>query len=170
MLVLGICNPRGEHDTYNGLYFKSSELRQMVDSQSLNGLPIRAEHGEGDLGTIVSSYVRSDGALQCLFEVPGNDIEQKIAQGFVRDGVALELSMGYTVDVQQSSDMNLTAGAKRTVEVSLVKKGARDGCHVLAFQDTDLPVQVRRTKQEEKNKQVVPAHDADGEYFALFRS
>ena len=61
MLVLGVCNPRGEADSYNGLYFRQAELSDMVASKKLHGLPVRTEHGTGDIGNIISTYVRSDG-------------------------------------------------------------------------------------------------------------
>lgn len=169
MLVLGICNPKGEADTYNGLYFTEKELAAMVQQRELLGLPIRTEHGTGDVGKILSSFVRNDGALQCLFELDGSDIEHKIAQGFVRDGIALELSMGYTVDVQQTNNNTLTAGSKKTLEVSLVKKGARDGCHILAIQDTDSCTKFRSlsaaqsTNQQKEQKESNPAA-----YFSMF--
>lgn len=135
ILVLGICNPAGEGDNYNGLYFKQTELNEMVKSKSLHGLPVRTEHGSGDAGVIVSTFVRDDGALQCLLEVNGNTLHDRIAQGFVRDGVAVDLSMGYTVDVQQTDAERLRAGQKNTIEVSLVKKGAREGCHIIAMEE-----------------------------------
>jgi hypothetical protein len=138
MLVLGICNPKGEAETYNGLYFRDSELRDMVDKKLLHGLPVRTEHGSGDIGFIVSTHMRMDGALQCMLSLHGEDLHDQIAQGFVRDGVALDLSLGYSVDVKQS-DTRLLATSKNVLEVSLVKKGARRGCHILAFQDTDKP-------------------------------
>jgi len=144
--VLGVCNPKGEHDAYNGLYFRESEMRAMVDNKSLHGLPVRTEHGTGDIGKIVSTYMRDDGGLQCLLSLEGRDLHDKIAQGFVRDGVALELSLGYTVDIQQSRD-KLHATDKKVLEVSLVKKGARQGCHILAFEDVNKPAYVRSAAQ-----------------------
>lgn len=141
-LVLGVCNPKGESDSYNGLYFRQAELSGMVDSKELHGLPVRTEHGTGDIGVIVSTYMRSDGGLQCLMELKNRDLHDQIAQGFVRDGVALELSLGYTVDVKQTDD-RFQATGKSVLEVSLVKKGARSGCHILAYQDDDRPAYVR---------------------------
>lgn len=167
MLVLGICNPKGEADTYNGLYFTEKELAAMVQQRELVGLPIRTEHGTGDVGKILSTFVRNDGALQCLFELDGSDLEHKIAQGFVRDGIALELSMGYTVDVQQTSNNTLTAGSKKTLEVSLVKKGARDGCHILAIQDPDSCTKFRSLSaapSTDQQKDFDPAA-----YFSMFK-
>jgi len=51
----------------------------------------------------------------------------------VRDGIAADLSLGYTVDVQHS-DNRLRAGEKNLLEISLVRKGARSGCHISAYE------------------------------------
>ena len=142
MLVLGVCNPKGESNAYNGLYLRDSEIQRMVEQKSLHGLPVRTEHGNGDIGTIVSTFLRDDGSLQCLLALQNRDLHDQIAQGFVRDGVALELSLGYSVDIQQSQN-KLQAVQKNVLEVSLVKKGARHGCHILAYQDQNQPVYVR---------------------------
>ena len=61
--------------------------------------------------------------------------------GFVRDGIAADLSLGYSVDVRHSgahasAPQRLQAGAKKVLEISLVRRGARRGCHVLAYQDS----------------------------------
>ena len=50
------------------------------------------------------------------------------------DGLALDLSLGYTVDIQ-NTDNSLQAVQKKIVEVSLVRKGARRGCHITAYQE-----------------------------------
>jgi hypothetical protein len=67
-------------------------------------------------------------------ELSKSSLPACLAQGFVRDGLALDLSLGYTVDIQ-NTDNNLQAIEKRIVEVSLVRKGARKGCHITAYQD-----------------------------------
>ena len=61
--------------------------------------------------------------------------------GFVRDGIAADLSLGYSVDVRHSGALasapqRLQAGAKKVLEISLVRRGARRGCHVLAYQES----------------------------------
>ena len=161
MLVLGVCNPRGEADSYNGLYFRQAELSDMVASKELHGLPVRTEHGTGDIGNIISTYVRSDGGLQCLMELKNRDLHDQIAQGFVRDGVALELSLGYTVDVKQTDD-RFKATSKSVLEVSLVKKGARSGCHILAYQDKHRPAFVRAEANTEANTAAASAGKVHG--------
>lgn len=147
MLILGTCNPAGEKGAYNGLYLKQDELQALVDSREMVGVPVKAEHSGQGVGTVVSTFLRGDGALQCVMEVPEDSVCSSLAGGFVRDGVAAELSLGYTVDVEHSggkeeSEKKLKAGRKRVLEVSLVRKGARQGCHILAYQEEGRPVVV----------------------------
>ena len=79
MLLLGICNPAGEGATYNGLYYKQDELASMVADGCLHDVPVKQEHSGGDVGRVVSSFVRSDGALQCVMEVDDSTVEGSIA-------------------------------------------------------------------------------------------
>ena len=139
MLLLGTCNPRGERATYNGLYYTENELAAMVSSGALCGVPIKTEHTGASLGTVVSGFLDDSGALQCVMEVDESTVEGCIASGFVRDGVAADLSLGYTVDVQHTQD-RLKAGEKKMLEISIVRKGAREGCHISAYQDANGPV------------------------------
>jgi hypothetical protein len=110
MLLMGVCNPTGEQDTYNGLYLTRSELSSVV------------------------SDLDAQGNLNCIMELSKSSLAACLAQGFVRDGLALDLSLGYTVDIQ-NTDNNLQAIEKKIVEVSLVRKGARSGCHITAYQE-----------------------------------
>ena len=59
------------------------------------------------------------------------------AAGLVRSGVAADRSLGYAVDVRQSAPDQLRAGHKRVLEVSLVRKGAREGCHIVGYDGDD---------------------------------
>ena len=138
MLVLGTCNPRGEGATYNGLYLKQAELEDMVATRAMVDVPVKTEHSGASVGRVVSAFLGASGALQCVMELDETSVAGSLAGGFVRDQVAAELSLGYTVDVQHSCDgrdRRLEAGAKKVLEVSLVRKGARDGCHITAYQD-----------------------------------
>ena len=133
MLLVGTCNPSGEAATYNGLYYKQEELQALVREGRLRGVPVKTEHTGLEIGRVVSSFLDSRGALQCVMEVDESTVEGSIASGFVRDGIAVDLSLGYSVDVQHSDD-RLKAGEKRLLEISLVRRGAREGCHISAYQ------------------------------------
>ena len=137
MLVLGTCNPAGEGSLYNGLYLKQNELHDLVASRAMVGVPVKAEHSGQEVGSVVSTFLRDDGALQCIMNVPEDSVRSSLAGGFVRDGIAAELSLGYVVDVAHSDQdrSRLKAGAKKVLEVSLVRKGARKGCHIVAYQE-----------------------------------
>ena len=134
MLLMGICNPTGEKDTYNGLYLTESELSRVVRDSKMRGIPVKTEHSGSEVGRVLTSFLDADGNLNCVMELGKTSLPACLAQGFVRDGLALDLSLGYTVDIQ-NTDNNLQAMEKKIVEVSLVRKGARKGCHITAYQD-----------------------------------
>jgi hypothetical protein len=134
-LLLGVCNPRGESNTYNGLYFTRAELMEIVHTRSLCGTPVKIEHSGAPVGEIISAYLDDSEALNCVMHIPEDNYRADILAGFVRDGVALDLSMGYTIDVRHAQNRTgYVAGRKNTVEVSVVRKGARDGCHIVAYE------------------------------------
>jgi hypothetical protein len=134
MLVMGVCNPAGEKHGYNGLYFTDSELRDLVCTGALRNVPVKAEHRGEQLGSVVSGFVDEAGRLNCVMRITDNTVEGTIAKGLVKDGIARELSLGYSVDVANSEN-KLVAHAKKVLEISLVRKGARDACYVTAFEE-----------------------------------
>jgi phage head maturation protease len=141
MLVAGVCNPRGECPGYNGLYLTSKELVDVA--ATMRGAPVKAEHSGVVLGAVVSGFVASDGALNCVVRLD-ETLEGEIVRGLVRDGVASDFSLGYHVDVTHS-DKRLVAGKKTLLEVSVVRRGARQGCHIMAYaEDKSDAVHVRR--------------------------
>jgi hypothetical protein len=145
MLVSGVCNPRGEAAGYNGLYLTAAELETVA--AEIRGTPLKAEHSGEALGTVVSGFVDDAGALHCVARINGSrdgSLEGEIARGLVRDGVAADFSLGYTVEVSHSAD-RLRAGRKQVLEISLVRRGAREGCRILAYADDGSDaVHVRR--------------------------
>lgn len=157
MLVLGTCNPAGEADHYNGLYLKRSEIDDIVANKRMNNIPIKSEHCGQEIGNVVSTFCGEDGSLKCLLEINDTDIEACIAAGFVRDNVAKDLSLGYTVDVSHSADSGadpvvgstkLVAGVKRVRECSLVRQGAREGCHIIAFESPGTDTVIKNRSPE----------------------
>jgi len=134
MLIMGVCNPTGEKDTYNGLYMTATELSEIVRDSKMRNLPVKTEHAGSEVGRVVTSFLDASGNLNCVMQLSASSIPASLAQGFVRDGLALDLSLGYTVDIQ-NTDSKLQAREKKIVEVSLVRKGARRGCHITAYQE-----------------------------------
>ncbi len=134
MLIMGICNPRGEDLNYNGLYLTQQELNNLTSNHQLLNTPVKTEHCGENIGHIVSAYINPNNQLQCVMELDNTKNAGAVVGGFIRDGLALELSLGYVVDVKHSDD-KFKAGEKRVLEVSVVKKGARDGCYIIAYEN-----------------------------------
>lgn len=134
MLIVGVCNPTGEDDTYNGLYMTATELSEIVRDNKMRNLPVKTEHAGSPVGHVITSFLDASGNLNCVMQLSTASVPASLAQGFVRDGLALDLSLGYTVDIQ-NTDSKLRAKEKKIVEVSLVRKGARRGCHITAYQE-----------------------------------
>lgn len=129
MFVIGTCNPRGESNTYNGLYLTDAEIENVVKDKKMQGIPVKSEHCGATVGTVISSFLNENRELKCLLEIENKSVEGSLAEGFVWDNIAQDLSLGYVVDVQQSGS-RLKAGQKQILEVSLVRQGARKGCHI----------------------------------------
>ena len=136
----------GEASTYNGLYLTQDEMNKMASEGTLHGIPVKTEHQGQNVGSIVSSFVDAKGCLQCVMEVDESSVEGALVSGFVRDGIATELSMGYTVDVKHTDNNKLRAGEKHPLEISIVRKGARDGCLISAYQDKGKPMMYRKVQ------------------------
>lgn len=136
MLLMGVCNPKGEDALYNGLRFTEPELANIVRSGALTGIPVKTEHTGGNIGTVISSFLDREGQLQCVMDIEDDTVEGAITGGFVKDRIAADLSMGYSVDVQHSNAKNrLMAGEKKLLEISIVRRGARKNCHILAYEE-----------------------------------
>lgn len=130
ILLLGTCNPCGEDTDYNGIYLRKDEIQNIVD-RGLYNIPVKQEHTGNSVGRVISSFVGPNGQLQCVLELD-DSLEGSIAAGFVRDGIASELSLGYSVDIVHSEKNEYKTGVKKIHEISLVRKGARSGCYILA--------------------------------------
>ncbi len=138
-----VCNPTGEEDSYNGLYMTATELSEIVRDSKMRNLPVKTEHGGSDVGHVVTSFLDAGGNLSCVMQLGTSSVATALAQDFVSDGLALDLSLGYTVDIQ-NTDRKLQSKEKKLVEVSLVRKGARRGCHITVFQEDGKNVVFRK--------------------------
>jgi len=136
MYVWGTANPVGESAGYDGMYLTGSEINNMVLDRELHGLPVKIEHMGDNVGTIVSAW-QHHGRLELLLNIDDNspNLSSALASSFVSGNVCKDLSLGYTVAVKQSADGALSTNNKRVVEVSLVKRGARQQCHIHGFFD-----------------------------------
>jgi hypothetical protein len=134
MYVWGTANPVGESSGYDGMYLTGSDINNMVIDRTLTGLPVKIEHVGDSVGTIVSAW-QHNGRLDLLLNIDDKSpsLSTVLASTFVSGKVCKDLSLGYTVAVQQSKDGSLSTNNKRVAEVSLVKQGARKQCHIHGF-------------------------------------
>lgn len=150
------------------MFLKDSELRALAPT--LRGVPVKCEHAGIAVGRIASAFVDEDGRLNTIMKLDESSFAGRMASSFVSNGTAGELSLGYTVDVKQSltSCEKVEAQEKKVLEVSLVKKGARDNCNILAMEKHGLFLrsagQENATEGVEK-KQTETCSQAGFDYF-----
>ena len=132
MLLWGTINPAGEQNDYKGFYYTKDDIRRCVDSAEMVGKPVRIEHVGSDVGRVVSAWQNNKGQMDCVLEIDQKCLEGAVVSKFVGQGVCKELSLGYVVDVQ-NSDGCISATNKHVVEVSIVRKGARQDCYIHGY-------------------------------------
>lgn len=132
MLVWGTVNPEGEKDTHTGVLLRERDIEDLSHTNALVGKPVKIEHQGGDVGRIIHAW-KHDNRLDCVMEIDRDTAESLFAQSFIRMGKTPELSLGYSVTMQQSENGTINGGTKEVLEVSLVRKGARHNCHVRGF-------------------------------------
>lgn len=132
MLVYGTCNPEGEQDEHTGVYLRQADIAHLVQSGALLDLPVKIEHTGIPVGRVVSAW-DYDNRLDCVFRIDDNSIDSIFAQEFVKNRKCAELSLSYHVTMQHSRDGLLSGGNKELIEVSIVKRGARNDCKIHGF-------------------------------------
>ena len=133
-LLWGTANPEGLKDSYRGVYLNASDVKSMVEqvgeaNAKGGGIPVKLEHSGINLGRVVSAW-ESRGTLECVLEINERVLEGSIGAEFVRSGICKDLSLGYTVEMAQSSTGQVHARRKKLNEISIVVKGARQRCNV----------------------------------------
>jgi hypothetical protein len=135
-LVWGTAIPEGLKDTYRGVYLNHSDIASMVDQVNQanargdgRGIPVKLEHTGVPLGRVVSAW-ENRGTLECVLEINERVLEGSIGAEFIRTGICKDLSLGYTVEMEQSKTGSMQSRRKKLNEVSIVVKGARHQCNV----------------------------------------
>jgi len=137
MFVWGTANPPGEMDGYNGLFLTQADIQSVVQDNSLNGLPVKIEHKGIKVGSVVTAW-NNNGKLDLLIDVDERVLEGDVVSRFVRNKVCNDLSLGYTVGLQYSETAKTYTPAKKTFnEVSIVRAGAREKCHIHGYSVDD---------------------------------
>jgi hypothetical protein len=136
-LIWGTANPEGLANSYNGVYLNKEDITSMVSQvRTANNIgepiPVHLEHKGVQLGHVVSAW-EHNGTLQCVLELNERVLEGSISKEFVRSGIVKDLSLGYSVDMQQSKKEGIKTNNKILREISMVKQGAQRHCHIHAF-------------------------------------
>ena len=132
-LLWGTANPEGMRN-YSGVYLNTDDIRDMiaqVEDSNRKGdpMPVHVEHKGVCVGRVLTAW-EHQGSLECVLSLNNSVLEGSIGSEFVRAGICRDLSMGYTLSMQQSSDGGIQMGKKRLKEISIVKRGARPRCHI----------------------------------------
>jgi hypothetical protein len=105
----------------------------------MRDLPVMTEHSGSAVGSVISAFIDENGQLNCVMHLEKDSIPAHITREFIRKGIASDLSLGYTVDIKNHDD-KLHAAEKKILEVSIVRKGARNGCHITAYENDSKDV------------------------------
>jgi hypothetical protein len=135
-LIWGTANPEGLQNSYKGVYLNANDVTSMVEQvKTANArgevIPVKLEHTGVPLGKVVSAW-ENQGRLDCVLEIDERVLEGSISAEFVRTGICQDLSLGYTMTMEQSKS-GLQSRTKRLNEISIVVKGARKKCKVHGF-------------------------------------
>jgi hypothetical protein len=133
-LVWGTANPEGLNPEYKGVYLNTDDISSMIQqvgdaNQKGTPIPVKLEHTGVNMGKVISAW-ENKGQLECVLEINERLLEGSIGAQFVRSGICKDLSLGYTVEMVQSSTGKMQSRRKKLNEISVVVKGARRNCRV----------------------------------------
>ena len=132
MLVWGTANPAGESESYNGLRLRQNDISGLLRGDGLVGTPVKIEHKSLCVGQVLSAW-SNQGKLDMLLRIDDVGLEGSILKQYVLGGTCQDLSLGYSVDVRHSTTSHEIKYLKVVKEVSIVRRGAREMCHIHAF-------------------------------------
>ena len=148
MYVWGTANPEGLADGYTGLFLTTKDIESVVRDNSMDGLPVKIEHKGVDVGRVVTAW-HNDGKLDILLEVDEKIFEGNCVSRFVRNQVCTDLSIGYNVSLQFSESTQKYETLKKTFnEISIVRSGARERCHIHGYTVADQEAKLVANNKE----------------------
>ena len=102
--------------------------------RSIPGVPLRVEHCTAGIGQVLSAWAGSDGRVYALAEIDTSHVGGATAAAFVKSGNFQDFSLGYVskrLPPTGDGRLHILPGHKRMRELSLCRRGARPGCHIL---------------------------------------
>jgi len=130
MLVWGTANPCGEsNETYKGLYLRDRDIDAFI--QEMKDKPVKVEHTGPEVGKVVHAWKNSNQGLDCILQIDqSNSLDGSVITSLIQNKCANELSLGYRVRMDMSSESSRGHLEKEIVEVSIVKRGMRPDCKI----------------------------------------
>jgi hypothetical protein len=128
MLLYGTANPVGfGTETYDGLYLTRKDIDEITPT--MINIPVKVEHSGCDVGRVISAW-KHEGRMELLMDINEDKLQGAFVREFVEKGVCKDLSLGYNVQMSKNAHGKLIASNKKVIEVSVVRTGAREDCHI----------------------------------------
>ena len=137
MLVCGQVNPPPvSSENYSGVFFSEKD-DMAAKARALKGTPLRVEHNhQVHVGQVLNGWTDSRGAMWALAEIDTQHMKGAMTAAAVQGGQLGEFSLGYVTKMQRQAGGGVSVQDKRIIELSIVKKGAREGCRIEMQQDS----------------------------------
>lgn len=129
-LLWGTANPPGVSDR-NSVYLSREDIGDMISqiNTTAERIPVHVEHKGVAVGHVVSAW-EHHGKMECVLQLDDTVFEGALGGEFVRNGLCKDLSLGYTLSLENSKSGGISVRKKTIKEISIVKKGARQQCHI----------------------------------------
>ena len=136
MLLWGTANPEGLQSS-SGMYLSDTDIHSIVKQierayAKEQPIPVHIEHKGVAVGHVVTGWAHNR-RLECVLQLDGNVLEGAIGGEFIKNKVCKDLSLGYMVTMRKDTKGDLIVDGKELKEISVVKKGAREKCHIHGF-------------------------------------
>ena len=135
--MCGQVNPPPVSSDHAGVFFSEKDDME-AKARGLRGTPLRVEHDHKvHVGQVLNGWTDSRGAMWALAEIDTQNMGGAMTAAAVERGHLGEFSLGYVTQMQRGAGGSVSAHDKRIVELSIVKKGARDGCQIASSEKHD---------------------------------
>jgi hypothetical protein len=131
MLVCGQVNPPPvRSEGYTGVFFSDKDDMESK-ARELRGTPLRVEHNDKvHVGQVLRGWTDARGAMWALAEIDTQHMKGAMTAAAVERGQLGEFSLGYVTKMQRETGGGVSVQDKRIMELSIVKKGAREVIYI----------------------------------------
>lgn len=130
-LAYGTANPEGyDSTTYDGVYLTDKDLAEMTPTMA--GVDVKIEHMGKPVGKVISAWRNSErnGSMELVVEIDETLLQGAFASEFIKRKICKDFSLGYSMQLSAQPGGRVVSSHKKIVEVSIVRRGARDGCKI----------------------------------------